>query len=91
MFGHAGGIGAYRTLVCYFPEHDLSVIILSHIAGDDDRIVEEYKKLLHELQKTIFDEEVCQQKAQEIMSQKYPDTRGFERMRQRLESLFEIQ
>ncbi len=87
ILGHSGGIGGFRTLLCYFPDHDLSVIVLSNISYDYDKIDGEYKELFIALQETIPDERERAHEALKILSEKYPGKRGFEKILSMMQTL----
>jgi CubicO group peptidase (beta-lactamase class C family) len=78
---HDGSIGTYRTFLSYFPDLDLSVIVLSHISYDDKKIEEEFDELLLSLKETISDENEREEKVITILKEKYPSNRGRERIR----------
>lgn len=88
IFGHSGRIGSYQTLLLYTPEYDLSIIVLSHICYDFDQIEEELQEIEKLLQETIPDEKERDQKAFQIILEKYPHTRGFERILEKINQLF---
>lgn len=77
LYGHGGGIGSYRTQLLYMPEHDLSIILLSNICYDFDKIEDEFNALLIDLQDTIADEKEREKTAEKIINEKYPMKRGF--------------
>lgn len=87
VLAHDGGIGAYRTFLAYCPDHDLSIIVLSHISYDYDKIEGEIKELLLSLQQMIPHEEERTQEALKMISKKYPNTRGFEKVMDMLRKL----
>lgn len=87
VLAHDGGIGAYRTFLGYCPDYDLSIIFLSHISYDYGKIEEEFKTLLLNLQQMIPHEEERTQEALKILSKKYPNTRGFEKIMDTLRKL----
>jgi CubicO group peptidase (beta-lactamase class C family) len=84
---HKGRIGAYQTFLCYFPSFDLSIILLSHISYDIDKVEEEFKELLLNLEQTIPDKAERTQKALKIIFEKYPSARGFEKIMDKLQQL----
>ncbi len=56
ILGHSGGIGSYRTLLLYMPEHDLSIVVLSNICYDFDKIEGDFKDVMKSLRDIIPDE-----------------------------------
>ena len=84
---HGGSIGAYRTLFSYIPEHDLTIIILSNIGADFDKIEEEYKAALEKFRDTISDEEERNKAVYKMILEKYPNTRGFEKISEEFEKI----
>lgn len=77
MLSHKGKIGTYQSMLYYFPEHDLSIILLSHISADYDKLENEYDALLLSLKCKIPDETERVNEANKIISKKYPSSRGF--------------
>lgn len=88
LLGHGGGIGSYRTLLFYAPEHDLSIVVLSNICYDFDKIEYEFKETVESLRNTILDEKERNQAAFKIILEKYPNTRGFEMIAEKFEKIF---
>lgn len=88
LLGHSGGIGSYRTLLLYMPEHDLSIVILSSICNDFDKIEQEFKEIDGTLKDSIPDEKKRNEAALKIISEKYPNTRGFELISENVSKLF---
>lgn len=88
LLGHSGDIGSYRTLLLYMPEQDLSIVVLSNICYDFDKIEDEFKGLMEDLSNTIADEKECTQVAIKMILEKYPTTRGFEMVAEKFEKLF---
>jgi len=86
MFGHDGEIGTHRSFIRYFPNHDLSIIFLSYISYDFDKVKEEFKELLASLD-TISDNEQKKEEALKIISKKYPAHRGYEKVMSALDDL----
>lgn len=78
LLGHDGGIGSYRTILLYMPEHDLSIVVLSSICSDFDRIEDEFKEIYGTLKDSIPDEKKRKEAATKLILEKYPNTRGFE-------------
>jgi CubicO group peptidase (beta-lactamase class C family) len=78
VLSHSGSIGTHRTLLCYYPNHDISIILLGHISSDLDKIETEVNALLSSLQETIPDVDQRNKTASTILSEKYPYTRGIE-------------
>jgi CubicO group peptidase (beta-lactamase class C family) len=77
IYGHSGGIDSYRTYLLYMPEIDVSVILLSNICYDFDKIKDEFNALVVSLQDTIADEKERNEAAKKIINEKYPFKRGF--------------
>lgn len=86
MFGHDGEIGTHRSLIRYFPNYDLSIIFLSYISYDFDKVKEEFKELLSSLE-TISDGEQKNEEAIKIITKKYPALRGYEKVMSALDDL----
>jgi CubicO group peptidase (beta-lactamase class C family) len=80
VYQHSGSMGTYRTYLAYFPEQDLSIIVLTHIAYDSSKILNEYNELLETLKVTYPDEAERRSEAHQCMQKKYPGTRGFEKI-----------
>lgn len=56
LLGHSGAIGSYRTLLLYMSEHDLSIVVLSSICSDFDKIEDEFKEIDETLKDSILNE-----------------------------------
>ena len=81
--GSRGGgsqMGTHGSFLCYVPDHDLSIVLLSHIEGEYEKLDGEYWALYSELQKTISAEEECDKKAEKIIFEKYQGKRGFDKI-----------
>jgi hypothetical protein len=89
VYDHGGGIGTYQTLLLYMPEDEVSIILLSNIAYDFDKVEDEYKTLLVTLRETFSDEKEREMEAQKVIQEKYPNTRGFEMIGKNTGKLFE--
>lgn len=87
-FGHQGSIGTYRSILWYFPDHDLSIVVLCHVCYDWDKVDEEYNALLLNLHKATRDRKKSEQRTAKFILKKYPPIRGFERIHQLLDNLF---
>lgn len=88
LLGHSGGIGSYRTLLLYMPEQDLSIVILSSICSDFDKIEAEIKEIDESLKDSIPDEKQRNEAAFKVILEKYPNTRGFEIIAENIGTLF---
>lgn len=88
LLGHDGGIGSYRTLLLYMPKYDFSVVILSNVCSDFDKIESEFKEIEESLKETIPDEKKRKDTALRIISEKYPKKRGFEIINEQVGKLF---
>lgn len=88
VLDHRGKIGSYTTLLLYMPEHDLSIILLSNICYDFDKIEDEYKAVAESLRDIIPNEEERNETALKMILEKYPDTRGFERVSEELQKVW---
>lgn len=88
LLGHNGSIGSYRTLLLYMPEQDLSIIFLSSICFDFDKIEDEFKEIEETLKDSIPDEKQRSEAAFRIILRKYPKTRGFEIIADKISKLF---
>lgn len=88
LLGHSGGIGSYRTLLLYMPEKDLSIVILSNICSDFDKIEAEFKEIDEYLKDSIPDEKQRNEAAFKVILEKYPNTRGFEIISENISKLF---
>lgn len=80
VYQHSGSIGTYRTVLTYFPEQDLSIIVLTHIAYDSSKTINEYNELLETLKLTYPDEAERKSEVHRRIEEKYPGTRGFEKI-----------
>lgn len=88
ILGHSGHLGSYKTLLLYMPEHDLSIVILSNICSDFNQIEQEFKEIVAMLKDSIPDEKKRNEAALKIISEKYPNTRGFELIAENLNKMF---
>lgn len=88
LLRHSGSIDSYRTLLYYMPEQDLSIIILSNICNDFDKIEDEFKENVEILRDTISDENELHQSALKMILDKYPNMRGFELIAENIRKLF---
>lgn len=88
LLGHSGGIGSYRTLLLYMAEQDLSIVILSSICSDFDKIEAEIKEIDESLKDSIPDEKQRNEAAFKVILEKYPNTRGFEVIAENIGKLF---
>lgn len=88
LLGHSGGIGSYRTLLLYMPEQDLSIVILSSICSDFDKIEAEIKEIDESLKDSIPDEKQRNEAVFKVILEKYPNTRGFEIIAENIGKLF---
>lgn len=88
LLGHDGSIGSYRTLLLYMPEHDLSIIVLSSICRDFDKLEDEFKEIDEALKDSISNEKKRNEAALKIILEKYPSTRGFEMIAENVGKLF---
>jgi CubicO group peptidase (beta-lactamase class C family) len=88
LLGHSGGIGSYRTLLLYMPEQDLSIVILSSICSDFDKIEAEIKEINESLKDSIPDEKQRNEAAFKVILEKYPNTRGFEVIAENIGKIF---
>lgn len=85
---HSGGIGSYRTRLLYMPEQDLSIVILSSVCSDFDKIEQEVKELDESLKDSITDEKQRNEAVFKIILKRYPNTRGFEIIAENINKLF---
>ncbi|MCE2982788.1 MAG: beta-lactamase family protein [Parachlamydia sp.] len=88
LLGHSGGIGSYRTLLLYMPEYDLSIVVLSSIGSDFDKIESEFKEIDETIKDSVPDEKKRNEAAFKIILEKYPNTRGFEMIVENVNKLF---
>lgn len=89
MIHHQGSIGSFRSFLLYMPEHDLTIVMLSNVGYDFDRLEPEYKQLVQELSDSIPNEDERNKTVLHLLSEKYPPLRGFEVIAKTLaESLF---
>lgn len=88
LLGHSGGIGSYQSLLLYMPEQDLSIVVLSNICYDFDKIEGEFKQIEEGLRDTIPDEKRRNGAAIKTILEKYPNTRGFEMIMDHIGKLF---
>ena len=65
-----------------------SIIILSNICSDFDKIEDEFKELDERLKASIADEKQRTETAFKIIFEKYPNTRGFELISENINKLF---
>jgi CubicO group peptidase (beta-lactamase class C family) len=87
MLGHAGLIDPYNTLLYYIPEYDLSIVVLSHISKDLDKVDDEITKAEMNLANSIPDEIERSETAFKMVLGRYPDKRGFEMLSERVTKL----
>lgn len=80
VYMHSGSISTYRTFLVYFPECDLSMIVLCHIAYESNQLESEYEKILQQLKETIPDEKQREAEADKILHETFPATRGFDKI-----------
>lgn len=78
FFVHDGEIAPYQSLLCYFKDMDLSIIILSHIGPDIAAVLDEYQALKGSLKQTVQDEGERKKLASKKIEEKYPLTRGYD-------------
>ena len=78
LLGHSGSIDSYKTLLLYMPEQDLSIVVLSNICYDFDKIEAEFKQIEESLKDTIPEEKTRTETAYKMILEKYPHKRGFE-------------
>lgn len=76
FYHHNGGIGSYSSLLLYVPKYDLSIILLSNIHSDFDKIEDEFNALVADLKDTIPDEREQKKASSKIIFEKYPKKRG---------------
>jgi CubicO group peptidase (beta-lactamase class C family) len=88
LLGHSGGIGSYRTLLLYLPEYDLSIVVLSSISSDFDKIEDELNEIDQGLKDSILDEKRRREAASKRLLEKYPSIRGFELITENVNKLF---
>jgi CubicO group peptidase (beta-lactamase class C family) len=88
LLGHNGGIGSYRTLLLYMPESDLSIVILSNICSDFEKIEDEFYELYESLKDSIPDEKQRNEATFKIILEKYPNRKGFEIIAENISKLF---
>jgi CubicO group peptidase (beta-lactamase class C family) len=87
FLGHNGGIGAYRTFLGYLPDYDLSIIFLSHISYDYEKVEGEFKELQSSLKEKFPDESERTHEALKIIAEKYPGQRGFEKVMEMIQEM----
>jgi CubicO group peptidase (beta-lactamase class C family) len=87
LYGHSGEIGSYGTQLLYMPEHDLSIVLLSNISYDFDKIKDEFNALLVDLQDDITDEKERIKTAKKIINKKYPMKRGLAILAEKLDKV----
>lgn len=54
-YGHQGGITGISTEMYYFPEHDVTLVMLFNFAVATQKTFDEYKNFIEELEKSIFE------------------------------------
>lgn len=77
VYKHDGAIDAYKSYLLYIPDYDLSIIYLSNITYDWDKVDSEYEKFYHAYQDKNLSEKKCDDKATEKVYKKYPGERGY--------------
>lgn len=90
LLGHQGSIDTYRSALFYFPEHELSIIFLSHIKDDDDKLADEQKERIAACRDHDLSEEEKKLIAMEELMKKYPDERGFNQFLHLTNTHFEV-
>ena len=85
VLGHTGGISSYRSFLFYIPEHEISIVVLSNVSFDFEKIEVDYRALSSQLGETIRDEAECNQTAFKMILQKYPISRGFDLIEEEFE------
>lgn len=78
LYGHDGKIGSYRTRLFYMPKYDISILMLSNIDYDFDKIEDEFNAAMADFKDTIPDKIERRQAALKIVLKKYPFKRGFQ-------------
>jgi CubicO group peptidase (beta-lactamase class C family) len=91
LLGHQGFIDTHRSALFYFPEHELSIIFLSHIRDDDDRLADEQEEIMASYREDDMSEEEKKLIAMEELMEKYPDERGFNQFLHLTNTHFEVQ
>lgn len=76
VYRHRGSIDAYRSRLYYFPEQDLSIVVLTSSAYDEEKLQKEKDKIILSLSDS-FSQLEKEEKAAEQILEKYPDKRGF--------------
>lgn len=88
LLGHRGNIGSYGAFLLYMPKQDLSIVILSNVGIDFDKIETEIKELDESLKDSIHDENQRNEAIFKIILERYPNTRGFEIIAENISKLF---
>lgn len=89
VFKHGGSIETYRTDLVYFPDEELSIIVLSHIAYDDDMLEMEWEQRLIRLEKSVEDFREQLRLVENQLREKYPPSRGFGKLVEMVNTLVE--
>lgn len=71
-----GRYGAYTSQLLYFPQHNISIVMLCHVNPDETAMHKKYKELEAELSSTIKDTNELQKRVGKILEKKYPLVRG---------------
>lgn len=88
LLSHNGRIGAYQTLLLYFPDQDISLVVLSNICSDFEKIESESFAIEESLINSIPDEVKRREVALEMIIEKYPHQRGFELIQEKIGHFF---
>ena len=78
VLGHIGVIDSYQTLLCYLPEQELSIIMLSNIAVDETKINLEFMNIYTSIENQ--DNQARFEEALKILEERYPPYRGLKKV-----------
>lgn len=76
IYTYTGKLGSYVSCHCFIPQQSISIIMLFHIDQDEAAFIHEHKNIDAQLQDTIPDETERNTYVAELLTKKYPPTRG---------------
>lgn len=90
VYMHRGVIDAYRSRLYYFPEQDLSIIVLTSTTYDEGALDDDRDEILLSLSNSLSHSEK-EDKVMEQLLEKYPDERGFNCIIDLIDSHLEVE
>ena len=85
---HGGQIGNYNSDLFYFPDHEVSIIQLSHVDTESPQIMRESDELKESLKDSIPVESERELAVSKLLQERYPDPRGKAQNLEIIESFF---